>query len=205
MEDYEILKKYFIDKEKENLKLKEELELLKSKVDFSSDVKTNKSQIIESRNVTEIPVRVQSDMNFYSSIFLENIENKLEENQSDNQNLNFLSKSLVLNKGREKSSQINFNNGILKEELNVNLPNTQLRDTISKSFEIFKNQTNNHIQLQNKENTPTPVIYNSLISKVIYNLLISKRKLIVVLYLAITEKTKKTARIKIIYYNQTTM
>ena len=205
MEDYEILKKYFIDKEKENLKLKEELELLKSKVDLSSDVKSNKSQIIESRNVTEIPVRVQSDMNFYSSIFLENIENKLEENQSDNQNLNFLSKSLVLNKGREKSSQINFNNGIIKEELNVNLPNTQLRDTISKSFEIFKNQTNNNIQLQNKENTPTPVIYNSLISKVIYNLLISKRKLIVVLYLAITKKTKKTARIKIIYYNQTRM
>jgi hypothetical protein len=205
MEDYEILKKYFIDKEKENLKLKEELELLKSKVDFSSDVKTNKSQIIESRNVTEIPLRVQSDMNFYSSIFLENIENKLEENQSDNQNLNFLSKSLVLNKGREKSSQINFNNGIFKEELNVDLPNTQLRDTISKSFEIFKNQTNNQIQIQNKENTPTPVIYNSLISKVIYNLLISKRKLIVVLYLAITKKTKKTARIKIIYYNQTTM
>lgn len=172
MEDYEILKKYFIDKEKENLKLKEELDLLKSKVDLSSDLKTNKSQIIESRNVTEIPVRVQSDMNFYSSIFFENIENKLEENQSDNQNINFLSKSLVLNKGREKSSQINFNNGIFKDELNVNLPNTQLRDTMSiipktKSFEILKNQTNSQIQLQSKENTPTPVIYNSLASKVV--------------------------------------
>jgi len=172
MEDYEILKKYFIDKEKENLKLKEELDLLKSKVDLSSDLKTNKSQIIESRNVTEIPVRVQSDMNFYSSIFFENIENKLEENQSDNQNINFLSKSLVLNKGREKSSQINFYNGIFKDELNVNLPNTQLRDTMSiipktKSFEILKNQTNSQIQLQSKENTPTPVIYNSLASKVV--------------------------------------
>jgi hypothetical protein len=34
MEEYEILKKYFIEKEKENIKLKEELESVKSKINL---------------------------------------------------------------------------------------------------------------------------------------------------------------------------
>jgi hypothetical protein len=50
MEEYEILKKYFIDKEKENIQLKEELELLKSKTPNSFIENTGNKLMTEDFN-----------------------------------------------------------------------------------------------------------------------------------------------------------
>lgn len=47
MEEYEILKKYFIDKEKENIQLKEELNMIKSKMGMSQEEEEENS-----RNIT---------------------------------------------------------------------------------------------------------------------------------------------------------
>jgi len=51
--EYEILKKYFIDKEKENIQLKEELEKIKSKISISGSTKSEAET--GCINITNIP------------------------------------------------------------------------------------------------------------------------------------------------------
>ncbi len=172
MEDYEILRKFFIDKEKENIKLKEELDLLKSKMDLSSDIKiNNKSQVVESRNLTEIPPRIQSDTNFNSSAIMENPDNKNEEFLMDKSNYAYISKSLSFNKAKEKNGQVQLNNGTLKDEFNHNFQiklKNELRETIAgipniKSSEFLKFPDSNQSM---NENIPTPILKSLNSSKV---------------------------------------
>lgn len=182
MEDYEILRKYFIDKEKENIKLKEELDLLKSKMNLSSDIKLNKSQIIETRNITEIPPRMQSDTNFNSSAMMENLENKNEEFTMDKSNYAYLSKSMAINKGKEKNTKVLLNNGTIRDELNLNLNNSQsksnneLRETLPglsnlRSSEFLKFPGSNQSM---NENIPTPILKSLNSSKVNIKIQLSK-------------------------------
>ena len=131
MEEYENLRKFFIDKERENLQLKEELNLLKSKIDSSqssSYEKKGKSQTLESRKLSDITPREQSEMNFNSNSTLENPDKKEESISTEKSNYNNLSRSFAYGNSKERTTAVSFNNGSLAEELNQKFINRDKKD-----------------------------------------------------------------------------
>ena len=131
MEEYEVLKKIFIDKERENLQLKEELNSLKSKIDSShssSFENLGKSQTIVPRKISDIIPRTQSDLNFNSNSTLDNPDKNEVSNTTEKSNYNHLSKSFVYRNNKERTTAVSFNNGSLTEELNQKFLNREKKD-----------------------------------------------------------------------------
>jgi hypothetical protein len=115
-EDYEILKKYFIEKEKENIQLKEELESIKSK----------NEGIIKSRN--------NFRENVESGSFINNLTTNCQENKLNmsEENIEGVQGTQVLNQ-ESNSNPINFQTSpILAEKKLNNIPIPNLKSTIFK-------------------------------------------------------------------------
>lgn len=113
-EEYEILKKYFIDKEKENIQLKEELNLIKSKSNINiKSANSNHNLALFQSNEAMVSTNYQMQLNKLSINIDENTENSNNFNNLDQNLLNDKQNNELISPSLNSSNTFNMFNSNL--------------------------------------------------------------------------------------------